>query len=127
MLWQLSVAGVALTLLAGRRDLNPPPLKGLESCDVRGIYNAVDTPPGSLSLNRFGDPEEVEQLLVPTKLDDGVYDVSVTRKGKDLYRVDGTSSFVATRYCYEYAYSQKAVLRYRGVGTRGAGSLIFDR
>ena len=96
-------------------------------CDVKGIYKAVETPVGTIALTMLGDAAEVQQVLVPTKLEDGAYDVTVTRKGSNLYRVDGTWSYVATNYCYEYVYGQKAVLRHRGVGPVGGGSLIFDR
>lgn len=42
---------------------------------------------------------------------------TVTRKSKNLYKVDGSSVWLYTRYCYEYAYSEEAVLR--------NGELIF--
>ena len=73
------------------------------------------------------DSDSGTQALAPAKLESGVYDVSVTRKGKDIYRADGTGTYIVTRYCYEYAYSERAVLRYTGIGTIGAGQLSFTR
>lgn len=38
------------------------------------------------------------------------YSVSVTRKFQNFYQVDGRQFFIATRYCYVYAYSEDAIL-----------------
>lgn len=51
----------------------------------------------------------------------GTYELNVTRKGSNVYRVDGKSVFIQTRYCYVYAYSEEAILRTNGYG----GDLIF--
>ncbi|SMS12637.1 unnamed protein product [Pseudomonas viridiflava] len=51
------------------------------------------------------------------------YQISVTRKGSNLYKVDGQQVFIRTNYCYEYAYSEAATLQ--AVGS--AGSLNFLR
>jgi hypothetical protein len=89
-------------------------------CDVKGVYKTIDAPFGTISLS-LGEIQDVEQLLAPASLSSGSYDVNVTRKANNLYRADGTGSYILTRYCYEYAYSQKAVLRYDGRG----GTLVF--
>lgn len=47
----------------------------------------------------------------------GRYSVSVTRKASNTYKLDGKAIWVQTRYCYEYAYSEDAVLT--------AGQLVF--
>lgn len=38
------------------------------------------------------------------------YQVSVTRKDQNLYKVDNQPFWVKTRYCYEYVYYEDAVL-----------------
>ena len=38
------------------------------------------------------------------------YSVSITRKDSNLYKVDNKEIWVQTRYCYEYAYYEDAVL-----------------
>ena len=96
------------------------------TCDVKGVYKQVDIPVGALGLSTLGDPQELESVLVPTSLEDGAYDVRVTRKANNLYRVDGTAIFVVTRYCYEYAYSQQAVMRVRSIGSTTTGTLAFN-
>src|SRR5690349_1214496 len=91
------------------------------SCDVRGVYKSIDVPAGSLAIGRRGDPDEIEAVLVPTTLGAGTYSVSVTRKGQDLYQVDQGGIYLRTFACYEFAFSQKAVLRYQGGNYVGAG------
>jgi hypothetical protein len=53
------------------------------------------------------------------------YNVTVTRRGSNLYRIDGSSVYIVTRSCYEYAYGQSAVLDYEQ-GTSG-NRLLFSR
>ena len=51
----------------------------------------------------------------------GDYDLSVTRKGSNLYKVDGKDVYIHTRYCYEYVYSEDSLLRMSGV----SGKVVF--
>ena len=49
------------------------------------------------------------------------YQVSVTRKGSNLYKVTGKDIYIFTRYCYEYVYYEDAILRMNGY----LGEIIF--
>jgi hypothetical protein len=49
------------------------------------------------------------------------YEISVTRKGRNVYKVDGKDIIIHTRYCYAYAYSADSLLRSAGYG----GELVF--
>ena len=49
------------------------------------------------------------------------YEISVTRKGRNIYKVDGRNIIIQTRYCYEYVYSENAFLRMNGY----SGEMIF--
>jgi hypothetical protein len=51
----------------------------------------------------------------------GDYDLSVTRKGSNLYKVDGKDLYIHTRYCYEYVYSEDSLLRMSGT----SGKIVF--
>lgn len=44
------------------------------------------------------------------------YEVTVTRKGKNLYRVSEKKILIQTRYCYVYAYAEEAILKLAGRG-----------
>ena len=49
------------------------------------------------------------------------YEVSLTRKGSNVYEIDGKDIIIQTRYCYVYAYSEEAIFKASGYG----GELIF--
>lgn len=49
------------------------------------------------------------------------YEVSLTRKGSNVYKNDGKDIIIQTRYCYVYAYSEEAIFKASGYG----GELIF--
>lgn len=49
------------------------------------------------------------------------YEVNLTRKGSNVYRVDGKDIIIQTRYCYVYAYSEEAIFKSSGYG----GEVIF--
>ena len=54
------------------------------------------------------------------------YTVTVTRVEQDLYKVEYESptTYVVTRYCYEYVYHEEAVLKYEP--TSYDNKLVFD-
>lgn len=56
---------------------------------------------------------------VPAKAES--YEVSLTRKGSNVYKVDGQDIIIQTRYCYVYAYSEEAIFKSSGYG----GEVIF--
>lgn len=49
------------------------------------------------------------------------YEVNLTRKGSNAYKIDGKDIIIQTRYCYVYAYSEEAILKTSGYG----GEVIF--
>ena len=60
-------------------------------------------------------------MLVSSAVVAGDYDLSVTRKGSNLYKVDGKDIYIHTRYCYEYVYSEDSLLRMSGT----SGKIVF--
>ena len=49
------------------------------------------------------------------------YEVNFTRKGSNVYKIDGKDIIIRTRYCYVYAYSEEAIFKTSGYG----GEVIF--
>jgi len=49
------------------------------------------------------------------------YEVNLTRKGSNVYKVDGKDIIIQTRHCYVYAYSEEAIFKTSGYG----GEVIF--
>jgi hypothetical protein len=60
-------------------------------------------------------------LIFPSMAAADNYEVSVTRKGSNLYKVDGNNIYIHTRYCYQYVYSEHAFLKMNGY----SGEVIF--
>lgn len=48
---------------------------------------------------------------------DKMFDITVTRVSDDLYAIDGTDLLVQTEHCYQYSYSQKAILSWKYKGS----------
>ncbi|WP_267226596.1 hypothetical protein [Dyella silvae] len=55
-----------------------------------------------------------------------VYKVTVTRKPQDIYEVQGGQVYIKTRYCYEYVYTDDAILRIDSPAGYSIGKLIFN-
>lgn len=49
------------------------------------------------------------------------YEVNLTRKGSNVYKIDGKDIIIQTRSCYVYAYSEEAIFKTSGYG----GEVIF--
>ncbi|WP_157719520.1 hypothetical protein [Pseudomonas oryzae] len=49
------------------------------------------------------------------------YEISVTRKGSNLYKIDIKDIFIHTKYCYEYVYGESSILKMKGM----VGEIIF--
>ena len=54
-----------------------------------------------------------------------LYKVSVTRKARNIYQIDGTSIYIKTRDCYGHTRSKHAVLRLDSPDGYNIGELIF--
>ncbi len=49
------------------------------------------------------------------------YEVNLTRKGSNVYKIDSKDIIIQTRYCYVFAYSEEAIFKTSGYG----GEVIF--
>jgi hypothetical protein len=95
------------------------------SCDIDGFFSGIEADNNTLVLTSNDELEEAKLLLLPTKLDIGNYTVSITRKGANLYKVDGMNIYIKTRYCYEYSYGQDVILKVESSYGYTKGKLIF--
>jgi len=94
--------------------------------DIAEVYGSAIPAQGTVVLTTSGDIEDIDVLLSETELDIGRYSVTVTRKAQDLYKIDGFNIYVKTRYCYEYSYSQDAILDYDSQAGYTKGTLTFE-
>lgn len=78
--------------------------------DVEAIYEKVEVDRGTIAVDNYGSQREVDYLLVKTNLKSGNYEIELTRKDSNLYHVCGTDIYIKTKYCYEYATYDDAIL-----------------
>ena len=93
--------------------------------DLVEIYKGYEADSGTLALCGYGNVEEVQTVLIPTTQKTGKYEVELTRVANDIYRVDGTNIYLKLRYCYEYAYSDEAILIIESNYSYTKGEVIF--
>lgn len=82
--------------------------------DVSRFYEKID-----LDYNTLDDEgEEIDAIYVPTKIDDGLYEVEVYKVSSKLYQVRGTSIYMYFRYSpYLYNYDEGVLSVSYGSGT----------
>jgi hypothetical protein len=93
--------------------------------DLVEIYKGYEADSGTLALCAYSNVEEVQTILIPTTQKTGKYEVELTRVANDIYRVDGTNIYLKLRYCYEYAYSDEAILIIESNYSYTKGEVIF--
>lgn len=60
-------------------------------------------------------------FLLPSVAGAADYEISVTRKGSNLYKVDGKDVYIRTGFCFEFAFSERVLLMMRGY----RGEIVF--
>ena len=51
-------------------------------------------------------------LLIPLTSNAEYYKATVTRKSQNLYKIEYTSLYIITKYCYEYCYYEDVIIKY---------------
>lgn len=94
--------------------------------DVAQIYEASNVGRDVKVLTTSGDLEEVDLILIPSKIKEGIYKVEITRKGSNLYKLEGTKYYIETRYSYEYAINDDAILKIESNYGYTKGTIYFN-
>jgi hypothetical protein len=94
-----------IILLTIFSSFNP---KKYSEYDIAAIYQGKDV--SNAKIITDDGVKDAETILFPLKLETGKYVVNITRKGKDVYKVDGKNIYIETRYCYEYSSGQEVIL-----------------
>lgn len=101
----LGIAILTLTYASNAAAQN-----NLKTYDIAQVYEAVQLEAGSKSIDSYGNVEDAKIVLTPTRFEEGKYSVELTRVDDNFYKIEGTSMYIETRYCYEYAYREDAIL-----------------
>ena len=95
------------------------------SYDITGIYEKVELKSGSMVLDSYGNVKDAKAVYVPTKIDTGKYEVELTRIDSNFYQICGTNLYIETKYCYEYATRDDAILNVTSSYGYTRGEVIF--
>lgn len=96
-----------------------------DSYDIAGIFEKVELKTGSKVLDSYGNVKEAKAVYVPTKIDTGKYEVELTRIDSNFYQICGTNLYIETKYCYEYATRDDAILNVTSSYGYTRGEVIF--
>ena len=97
----------------------------VDSYDIAGIYEKVELKSGSKVLDSYGNVKDAKAVYVPTKIDSGKYEVELTRIDSNFYQIYGTNLYIETKYCYEYATRDDAILNITSNYGYTRGEVIF--
>lgn len=102
---------------------------GQTECEVKQLFEPVE-PNSDIKVlttdDEISDLTEVVQLILsPLSLDKGKYQIELSRKGSDIYKVNGEDIYIETQYCYEYASYQEAILIIESNYGYSKGKVIF--
>ena len=95
------------------------------SFDIAGIYEKVELKSGSKELDSYGNVKDAKAVYVPTKIDTGKYEVELTKIDSNFYQIYGTNLYIETKYCYEYATRDEAILNITSNYGYTRGEVIF--
>lgn len=96
-----------------------------ESYTIYKIYEKIELDRGSKVIDGWGNVEDAKAVLVPTEIDRGRYSVEITRISSNLYQICGTSLYIETKYCYEYATREEVLLNITSTYGYDLGEVIF--
>jgi len=86
-------------------------------CEVVEFYEMITPEQGTKVLTKTGEAEEATFILKPVRIDEGTFEVEITRKAPNLYQIIQakdiklTKYCIETRYCHEFANYNKATLK----------------
>ncbi len=107
------------------------PIAAPANCEVVQFYEIIMPDQGTKVLTKSGEVEEATFILKPVRIDEGSYEVEITRKAPNLYQINQardiklTRYCIETRYCNEYANYNKAVLKVESNFGQTKGKVTF--
>lgn len=93
-----------------------------ESCSETGSSEEAAIHNGELIFLDSKRGCRIAETLTKANLRAGNYNVTVSRKDANVYKMSYPTAYIITRYCYEYAYSEDAVLKWRSY----SGELVWE-
>lgn len=95
-------------------------------CDVANYFEAVEPERDLKVLTQSGEVETAKLLLKPAKLEEGTYQMKLTRQGSNLYKLENINCYVETRFCYQFGNQLSAKLIVTSNQGYSKGRIYFD-
>ena len=100
-------------------------------CEVVEFYEMITPEQGTKVLTKSGEVEEATFILKPVRIDEGTYEVEITRKAPNLYQINQAKDFkltrycIETQYCHEFANYNKATFKVESIFGQIKGEVLF--
>jgi hypothetical protein len=104
---------------------------GASECEVVQFYEIITPEQGVKVLTKSGEVQEATFILKPVRIDEGTYEVEISRKAPNLYQISQAKDIKLTKYCIETKYCQefanytKAIFKVESHFGQSKGRLIF--
>lgn len=82
--------------------------------DVAAFFKGMTPAEGTKVQTEDDELKDAKLILVPVNIEAGTYVLKVTRKSQDLYKVDDKNIYIQTKFCFEFSFSQEAILKVDG-------------
>lgn len=76
-------------------------------CEVVQFFEMITPEQGTKVLTKSGEVEEATFILKPVRIDEGTYEIEISRKAPNLYQINQAKDFKLTKYCIETRYCQE--------------------
>lgn len=97
----------------------------VETYDIVAVYEKVDVKDGAKALDSYGNLREVKTVYEPIRMTTGRYEVELTKIDSNFYHICGTSMYIETKYCYEYAVREDVIINITSSYGYTIGEVIF--
>lgn len=94
-----------------------------DSYNIEAVYQELESS-DLVAITRTGTMIDVDVLLKKSYLSSGTYKVTLQRVGDDLYKVNNGTTYIKTRYCYQYGFND-AILKITGGYGYNIGTVEF--
>ena len=121
-LLRILILAICLPLFVSAK---PKESQDTETYTIYRIYEKIELDNGSKVIDSWGNIEDAKAVLVPTEIDRGRYSIEITRISSNFYQICGTSLYIETKYCYEYATREEVLLNITSTYGYNLGDVIF--
>lgn len=123
---RLFLFSIVITFLTSFSSTSTEKIIKENRCNVIEFYEAIQPDYGVKVLTLFGSLENAELILVPAKIKEGVYEIKISHKASNLYKLEGTKYYIETGFCYDFSFYNDGLLKVENNYGYTKGTVYFD-